>query len=137
MKAEEIIERTTRANELEGQSIAIDAMVAECHGRSFRAGWYHDPVTGERIVRNVGEMIALIHSELSEGLEGVRKNLKDTHLPERPSIEVELADALIRICDLAGYLKLNLGDAYREKLIYNETREDHKRETRADGGKAF
>jgi NTP pyrophosphatase (non-canonical NTP hydrolase) len=135
--ANEIIERTIRANTLEEQSIAINAMVGECHGRSYAAGWYHDPITRQPVVRNVGEMLALIHSEISEGLEGQRKNLNDTHLPHRKMIEVELADALIRICDLAGYLKLDLGGAYREKLLYNETREDHKRETRADGGKAF
>lgn len=119
------------------QADAIDLMVVECHGRSVKAGWYHNPVTGEPIQRNVGEMLALVHSEISEALEGHRKNQNDTHLPERKMIEVELADALIRICDLAGYLKLDLGGAYREKLIYNETRADHSREARAAGGKAF
>lgn len=37
-----------------------------------------------------------------------------------------------------GYLKLNLGDAYVEKLLYNATRKDHKLEARgAAGGKQF
>jgi NTP pyrophosphatase (non-canonical NTP hydrolase) len=53
-------------------------------------------------------------------------------------VEVELADALIRICDLAGYLGLDLGGAYRAKLEYNENRADHKPENRAiEGGKRF
>lgn len=122
---------------LEHQAFTINQVVAECHGRSKAAGWFHNPTTGEPIARNVGEMLALIHSEISEALEGHRKDSNDTHLPHRKMIEVELADALIRICDLAGYLKLDLGGAYREKLIYNETRADHSREARAAGGKAF
>jgi NTP pyrophosphatase (non-canonical NTP hydrolase) len=53
-------------------------------------------------------------------------------------LEVELADALIRICDLAGAMQLDLGGAVREKLDYNATRADHKFEARtAEGGKAY
>lgn len=105
---------------------------------NVRAGWYSDPKTGERVERNVGEMLALIHSEISEALEGHRKNLMDDHLPHRRMIEVELADAVIRICDLAGYLGLDLGGALEEKREYNANRADHKIENRAkDGGKAF
>lgn len=47
--------------------------------------------------------------------------------------EVELADAVIRIFDLAGSMEYNLGDAIAEKIEYNATREDHKIENR--GGK--
>lgn len=72
--------------------------------------------------RNVGELIALIHSELSEALEADRKNLQDTHLPHRIGIEVELADAFIRIMDMAAGLKLDLGGAVIEKLEYNRSR---------------
>lgn len=115
----------------------LNNCVAECFGRSMKAGWYHDPVTGEAKVRNVGEMLALIHSEVSEALEGHRKDQMDTHLPKRKMIEVELADAVIRIFDLAGYLELDIGGAYVEKLAYNEQRADHKPENRVNGGKAF
>lgn len=62
----------------------------------------------------------------------------DDHLPDRPMIEVELADAVIRIADLAGYLGLDLGGAIMAKLEYNRRRADHKLENRAkQGGKAF
>ena len=109
-----------------------------CHQRSLNAGWYTDAATGQPIQRNVGEMLALIHSEISEALEGYRKKLMDDHLPDRCMIEVELADAMIRIADLAGYLRLDIGGAIDEKLAYNLKRSDHKPEARAaKNGKAF
>lgn len=80
----------------------------------------------------------LIVSEVSEAMEGHRKNLMDDKLPHRPMIEVELADALIRIADLAGALGLDLGGAVEEKLAFNASRPDHKLENRmAAGGKAY
>lgn len=113
-------------------------LTLSCHALSAKAGWYHDPRTGEIKERNVGEMLMLIVSEVSEAMEGHRKSLKDDKLPHRPMIEVELADAVIRICDLAGYLNLDLGGAVAEKLAYNAKREDHKPENRAkEGGKAY
>lgn len=100
--------------------------------------WWHDINTGERIERNKGEMLCLIHSEISECLEGVRKGLMDTHLPHRSMEEVELADAVIRIFDYAGAHGLDLHGAYTEKMAYNASRQDHKPENRAvPGGKKF
>ena len=64
--------------------------------------WWQDPKTGLPIERNKGELIALMHSELSECLEAERGNLMDSHLPHRKGAEVELADVLIRIFDYAG-----------------------------------
>ena len=117
---------------------AINIFVDLCNKRAVEAGWYSDPATGMPINRNVGEALALIHSEISEALEGHRKSLKDDHLPHRRMAEVELADAVIRIADLAGYLDMDLGGAVMEKLEYNRTRADHKPENRAKaGGKAF
>ena len=104
-----------------------------CHYASSAAGWWKDADHQTPAVK-----IALIHSEISEALEGLRKDTFDDHLPHRKSIEVELVDALIRIFDLAGRLKLDLDGAFIEKMKYNESRLDHKLETRADvGGKKF
>ena len=73
----------------------------------------------------------------TRSMEGHRKDLMDEKLRHRKAIEVELADALIRIFDLGGALSLDLGGAIVEKLAYNATREDHKLENRAEaGGKA-
>lgn len=117
---------------------AINTFAADCHSASRKGGWYTDPDTGAEKVRNIPEMLCLIHSEISEAMEGYRKSLQDDKLPHRKMIEVELADAMIRIGDLAGYLGLDLGGAVVEKMAFNATREDHKLENRkAAGGKAF
>lgn len=100
--------------------------------------WWISIETGQPIDRNKGELLALIHSEISECLEGVRKNLMDDKLPHRKMEEVELVDALIRIFDYAGAFGLNLEDAYQEKMAYNAARADHKAENRrAENGKKF
>lgn len=86
----------------------------------------------------IASKLALCHSELSEALEGMRKGLMDDHLKHRAMVEVELADTMIRIMDLAGYLGLDLGGAIIEKLNYNAQRADHKLQNRqADGGKTI
>lgn len=100
--------------------------------------WWYDPKTGEKLNRNKAELIALMHSELSECLEGVRKNLMDDKLPHRSMEEVELADCLIRIFDYAGEYGLDLEGAYQQKRLFNATRHDHSHEARLqEGGKKF
>jgi NTP pyrophosphatase (non-canonical NTP hydrolase) len=108
------------------------ALQTMCHGIAVECGWWRQPN------RNVGEMLCLIHSEISEAMEGARKGLKDDHLPNRDMLEVELADAVIRIMDMSGGLGLDIGGAIAEKLAYNTKRADHKPENRDKaGGKKF
>jgi hypothetical protein len=125
-----------------------------CHAQSVGAGWWIHPSTGLDLLQVinfprddlqkllagalVAQKLCLTHSEVSEAMEGHRKGLPDDKLPHRPMIEVELADAVIRLADLAGALHLDLGGAIAEKLQYNATRPDHKPEARASiGGKAY
>lgn len=117
---------------------AVKTLVDACHGASVKGGWWHDLATGEPLQRNKLEMIALIHSEVSEAVEGVRKSINDDHLTQYPMEDVEMADALIRIFDYIGGHKLQTADALVDKLAYNANRADHKPENRIkDGGKKY
>ena len=78
----------------------INELAAEVHADNHI--WWHDLHTGERLVRNKGEMIALTHSELSEMAEAVSAKAVDDKLPHRMGEEVELADFVIRNLDYAG-----------------------------------
>lgn len=113
----------------------------ECHAASATAGWWVDATTGVSVKANplcFSNKLALIHSEISEAMEGDRKGLKDDKLPHRDMREVELADAVIRIMDLAGAYGMDIGGAIAEKMEYNAQRLDHKPEHRAAaGGKAY
>lgn len=119
----------------------ITASVALCHLLASHSGWWCMP-DGTPIDPNnpyvFGTKMALVHAEVSEALEGARKNKDDDHLPHRKAVEVELADAVIRIFDTAGAMRLDLAGAIIEKLAKNQQREDHKLENRNKvGGKVF
>jgi hypothetical protein len=115
-----------------------------CHGAAVAAGWWHCPKTGvpstPEYIRDslIPQKLLLIHSEISEACEADRTGSMDSHLPHRSGVEVELADAAIRIFDLAGALGFDLGAAIAEKMAYNAQRADHKLSARAEtNGKRY
>lgn len=113
----------------------MNEYAALCH--KANENWWHDK-DGNKIERNKGELLCLIHSEISEAMEGERKGLMDDKLPHRKMAEVELVDALIRIFDYAGGFGYDLEGAFLEKMAYNRVRKDHTHAARfAENGKKW
>lgn len=120
----------------------VRSAVYLCHALAALSGWWTDPTTKRDVDPHnptvFAAKLALVHSEISEALEADRKGLNDDHLPHREGAEVELADAVIRIFDLAGSRGMDLETAILEKLLYNQYRADHKLANRsAANGKAI
>lgn len=103
---------------------ALDTIAAKVHQLAVLKGFYDYPT-------EAGTRIALIHSELSEGLEALRTHAVDDKLPAYPGLHVELCDALIRILDLLHYLGASAGEITARKHAYNIMR------PYKHGGKAF
>lgn len=75
-------------------------------------GWYDKE-------RSIPEMLCLIHSEISEALEAYRKNIPEG---DKGCLSEELADAVIRIFDMAEGLGINIVKAVEMKHEFNLTR---------------
>jgi NTP pyrophosphatase (non-canonical NTP hydrolase) len=99
----------------------INALVKAAHDNAVSKGWWEED-------RSFGEVIALIHSEVSEALEFYREGhnpdelfyTKDGTKPD--GIPAELADVVIRIFDACGRYGIDLEAAILEKMAYNATR---------------
>jgi len=140
MDDEELIE-LGNATQTELEYIAYRGLIAAqtlAHRTATEASWYIDPATGLPLVRNFGEVVALMHSELSEALEADRKGLTDDKLTDRDGVEVEFADCIIRIMDTAEAREMDIAGAFIEKNRFNQARADHKLAYRAgEGGKKY
>lgn len=74
--------------------------------------------------RNDGEMIALMHSELSEAVESLRDpKAPAPHSLDDHSTTMEMADAVIRIMDYCHARGFPLAEAIVRKMAVNEERE--------------
>jgi hypothetical protein len=83
---------------------SIAKFAAMCHSISYQRGWYTNPTTGEALTRNTGELIALMHSEVSECWEALvaYPGEPDEKCPDHFAFAVEIADAMIRVSDTLG-----------------------------------
>ncbi len=103
---------------MSGEYVILDELIHRCHMMAKQKGFW--PMHPEK--RSKSEAIALMHSELSEMLEGIRKPGWDEHCPTFSKEEIELADLIIRAFDYAEGFGLRLEDALEAKMRYNETR---------------
>lgn len=87
----------------------ISEFIAECHRIAREKGWWDSE-------RNEGELIALMHSELSEALEALRNHGSKDNVAE------ELADCCIRIFDYCGAREIDLEKKLQQKIEYNKGR---------------
>lgn len=97
----------------------LNDIAREAHETAKSKGLYDDepPLSAE--------LLALIHSEVSEVLEAVRDDawdltFRDDGKPE--GVPSELADVIIRVCGMAAYYGIDLDSAVGHKMAYNKTR---------------
>lgn len=104
-----LVETLAQGNDRVSDKDAAQNFYEACYNASEKSGWWTNVETGERLPCDVSLKMSLVHSEVSEALEGDRKNLMDDKLPERPMFEVELADVAIRLGDLVGRIAVEEG----------------------------
>lgn len=114
----------------------LNKLATEIHENAKSKGFFDSE-------RNIGEMLCLIHSEVSEALEADRKgkhfkqlNLRLKNydvLPEttfqvqfandvKNSFEDELADVIIRVLDLCAFKGIDIESHIKAKMRYNASR---------------
>ena len=113
-----------------------------CDGKGIKGSFECPFCNGSgKSQKNIGELLMLVVSELGEALEAHRSGTYPLYEMFQSAIDGgldfklalqdhikdtfhdELADAVIRICDMCGYLNIDLEKHIELKMRYNETRE--------------
>lgn len=121
---------------LEPLTLDLNSLAALLHKTNIDKGFYEEYINiRQTLVDNNRELaagfdriffaqrVALIHSEVSEALEGNRKAVMDDHLPHRKMEDVEIVDAIYRLLDVAAFRRIDLNTIIAEKYAYNNKRE--------------
>jgi len=102
---------------------SFTGMQKEVHENAKKHGWWKFP-------RKFGELIALVHSELSEALEAYREvgdSIGKTYYSgeeKKPEgVPSELADVVIRVMDISERYGIDLASMIVEKHEFNKKRE--------------
>ena len=101
----------------------LPVVARSIHAANVARGFYDDEQDANNVHFQLSKL-AMIHSEVSEVVEAVRKPGADGHLPEFSGEVVELADVLIRILDYVAWrgIEKEFSDALAKKDQYNRDR---------------
>lgn len=97
----------------------LDALAAILHETAISKGFWDGPKNHDKI----GNKLALVHSEVTEVLEAIRKNKGSKEVVE------EMADVIIRLLDLyaammnAGFVEHSLDEELSNKMAVNKGRQ--------------